>query len=231
MLNILKNFDSAEKGKFETKSAETGSMKAILESIDRVEECGEMTTPASMSQPEKVRMNVNLSAEGSDAIADLLKLMGGHGGSEMPVKPMPGGASFDLDRDGADDMELALPKPKDSHDDMKKLIALSSDMDMEDEDVEEEWDNAPEEEYSDHKKMTQDLSGGLNRRKKQFKAAQPGDNAMATEAEELQVSIKEQLLQALAEKKKDDPCWKNYEMVGMKKKNGKEVPNCVPKKD
>ena len=30
---------------------------------------------------------------------------------------------------------------------------------------------------------------------------------------------------------KDDPCWKNYEMVGMKKKNGKEVPNCVPKKE
>jgi len=27
-----------------------------------------------------------------------------------------------------------------------------------------------------------------------------------------------------------DPCWKGYEMVGMKKKDGKEVPNCVPKK-
>lgn len=26
-----------------------------------------------------------------------------------------------------------------------------------------------------------------------------------------------------------NPCWKNYEMVGMKKKDGKEVPNCVPK--
>ena len=27
----------------------------------------------------------------------------------------------------------------------------------------------------------------------------------------------------------DDPCWDNYEQVGMKKKDGKEVPNCVPK--
>lgn len=27
-----------------------------------------------------------------------------------------------------------------------------------------------------------------------------------------------------------DPCWKGYEMVGMKSKGGKEVPNCVPKK-
>ena len=25
-----------------------------------------------------------------------------------------------------------------------------------------------------------------------------------------------------------DPCWKDYEMVGMKNKNGKKVPNCVP---
>jgi hypothetical protein len=27
---------------------------------------------------------------------------------------------------------------------------------------------------------------------------------------------------------KTDPCWKNYKQVGMKTKNGKEVPNCVP---
>ena len=28
--------------------------------------------------------------------------------------------------------------------------------------------------------------------------------------------------------KQDDPCWKGYEQVGMKEKNGKQVPNCVP---
>lgn len=28
----------------------------------------------------------------------------------------------------------------------------------------------------------------------------------------------------------DNPCWKGYEMIGKKMKNGKEVPNCVPKK-
>ena len=27
-----------------------------------------------------------------------------------------------------------------------------------------------------------------------------------------------------------DPCWANYTQVGMKKKNGREVPNCVPSK-
>ena len=29
---------------------------------------------------------------------------------------------------------------------------------------------------------------------------------------------------------KDDPCWKGYTQVGMKKKGGREVPNCVPSK-
>lgn len=29
-------------------------------------------------------------------------------------------------------------------------------------------------------------------------------------------------------KEDKDPCWKGYEMVGMKKKGGKKVPNCVP---
>ena len=29
--------------------------------------------------------------------------------------------------------------------------------------------------------------------------------------------------------KGEDPCWKGYEMIGKKKKGGKEVPNCVPK--
>lgn len=30
------------------------------------------------------------------------------------------------------------------------------------------------------------------------------------------------------EKGEDDPCWDGYVQLGMKKKDGKEVPNCVP---
>ena len=30
-------------------------------------------------------------------------------------------------------------------------------------------------------------------------------------------------------KSKSDPCWDSHEMVGMKTKGGKQVPNCVPK--
>jgi hypothetical protein len=29
-------------------------------------------------------------------------------------------------------------------------------------------------------------------------------------------------------KSKKSPCWSGYEMVGMKKKGNKKVPNCVP---
>ena len=28
----------------------------------------------------------------------------------------------------------------------------------------------------------------------------------------------------------ENPCWKGYEMIGMKDKGGRKVPNCVPKK-
>ena len=32
----------------------------------------------------------------------------------------------------------------------------------------------------------------------------------------------------IAKNEQDDPCWDGYKQVGMKKKNGKKVPNCVP---
>lgn len=31
-------------------------------------------------------------------------------------------------------------------------------------------------------------------------------------------------------KRMKNPCWKGYEPVGMKRKKGRLVPNCVPKK-
>jgi hypothetical protein len=43
--------------------------------------------------------------------------------------------------------------------------------------------------------------------------------------------IQECIRGILSEKAEDDPCWKDYEMVGMKTKNGKKVPNCVPVKE
>mgnify|MGYP003662946733 FL=1 len=42
--------------------------------------------------------------------------------------------------------------------------------------------------------------------------------------------IKKGLL-GLFEKKKGDPCWDSHKQVGMKKKGGKMVPNCIPKNE
>ena len=44
-------------------------------------------------------------------------------------------------------------------------------------------------------------------------------------------NLRRTIRRILIEKKKDDPCWDDYEMVGTKKKGGKEVPNCVPMGD
>lgn len=48
------------------------------------------------------------------------------------------------------------------------------------------------------------------------------------------VENKEGLLQKRGKKKKGkglkSACWKGYEAIGMKKKGGRKVPNCVPKK-
>ena len=33
----------------------------------------------------------------------------------------------------------------------------------------------------------------------------------------------------MAKTKRKKPCWKNYKMVGYKKKGNRTVPNCVPK--
>lgn len=48
--------------------------------------------------------------------------------------------------------------------------------------------------------------------------------------EEYAAMNRERTASTKSEDSDSNPCWDNYEMVGTKKKNGKEVPNCVPKK-
>ena len=94
------------------------------------------------------------------------------------------------------------PMPMDPHDDMVSKMSMmdepapsDSGCGMEEETVEEDgWDNSPEEAYADHQTMTQDLSGGINRRKPQG-AIRVKDPAVA-----LETSIRERLWAALNEK-------------------------------
>jgi LysM repeat protein len=192
MLNILKNMDAAAKGeKPSAGTADVNDMKTILESIQSVQECG-MDMPAPAPQPEeKVSMNVTLNARG-DAVEELIRLIGGKDDSHakpdsdnLPMKlPMP------------------TPAPKDSHDDMAKLMAIASA--EHGESVDEEWENAPDEEYSDHEYMIKDLSGGINRQKPKG-SERAKDPAVTTEQEDLIAELRAQLRSELDQKLGEAP--------------------------
>lgn len=47
---------------------------------------------------------------------------------------------------------------------------------------------------------------------------------------DLERAVSEFVIAEKLEKDKDDPCWKGYTQLGMKKKGNREVPNCVPMK-
>jgi peptidoglycan hydrolase-like protein with peptidoglycan-binding domain len=165
-------------------------MKKFIKESKELDECGpEMSMPRQEGNP--VTMSVTLNASGEQNVQDLIRMMQLAGAKDAaPVADMHTG-------------------PVDKHDDMVNMMRM---MDQPEESVEEEWDNAPEEDYKDHKYMTKDLSGGLNREKKAYKAAQPGDNAMAVE------SIKDQLIQALEGKYANDAQRKAVHAAKDKKK-------------
>ena len=186
MKKILENMDAAASGqKKAVRSSDANDMKNILESFDSaVLECGDMPPAPSMPERDKVRMNVNLSAEGKDGIEDLLDLMKGA-------------------QSGQDDMQIAMPS--NDVDDMRKSLSMMDEPEgepcpicgeiHEGETTCEEYANEPDEEYKDDNYMMHDMSGGLNRDKKAYPATQDGDNPMALE------SIKDRLWKALNEKK------------------------------
>jgi hypothetical protein len=185
MLDILKNFDAAEKGKKPSAAAkDVNDMKVILESL---QECGmgEMSAP-TQEQP----VTVSVTASGKDNVADLISLMQQAAGIEQHVDmPMAHDAHIDKDSHNTGEPDMAA---------MKAAI-----MGVEEAEEEEDFENAPEDaegapEYQDHHYMTKTLSGGINKQKKMYAKAQDGDNAMAVE------SIKEQLMKALEGKYKND---------------------------
>ena len=132
---------------------------------------------------EEASMNISINGDSAAEVAELagiLKNAGMH--DAKPVSDI-------------------MPHAGNSHDDMMSKMAIVNDPEMDspcgmdEEGVEEDWDNSPDESYADTQTMTHDLSGGINRQKKAYAKAQDGDNAMAVET-----SIKEQLWAALNEK-------------------------------
>lgn len=177
MLNILKNFDAVSSGKKQVAGQEEKeSMRTILESFKKVavEECGDMM-PMQSSSPAGSPVTVNITASGKDNVEELMALLRNAGMGQQ--EPQPTGPSQDMDMAA---MRAAIMGPKEE---------------SVEEDDRYQASTSPDEDYQDHEYMTKDLSGGINRQKKMFKPAAKGDNPMAVE------SIKQRLMQALAEKK------------------------------
>jgi hypothetical protein len=156
---------------------------------------------------ESASMNVSMTADTADQVAELMKLLKNAGMSDAapvssmmaPTPPMGAAAPNQdnmadfINMVGGDEME-GPGKPCSVCGYVHEEMSCSEDTSEYDA-VVAEWDNSPDEEYKDANYMLNDLAGGLNRPKKAYAKAQDGDNAMAVE------SIKTQLWAALTEKK------------------------------
>ena len=137
---------------------------------------------------KEASMNISINGDSAAEVAELAGILKNAGmPNAAPVSDIMAPPVDHGHMDGHDDMvsKMRLMEPPSS----------DSPCGMDEEGVEEDWDNSPDESYADTQTMTKDLSGGLNREKKAYAAAQDGDNAMAVET-----SIKEQLWAALNEK-------------------------------
>lgn len=131
-----------------------------------VEECGMMSpsmNPAAPKQSDSVNMNVSLNASGGGGIRDLMDIL-------RNIESTEGSDDHDHDMDapapfGSDDKTIMV----------KKLPGFDSMMNA------ETFGNEPDEMYADTGSVIRD-GGDLNRAKKSFARAQPGDNAMAVES-------------------------------------------------
>ena len=178
----------------------------------------------AMDQGQPVTMNVNMTASGKDHVADLIDMMKNAGlgdAEEVSAKTLSPRMDMErlrglVDEPGDEDTDEAYSPGDENAEGMVsnccsapvqderngtgRCSACGEGCEAVAEEAVEEWANSPEgsegdEDYRDADYMTRDLAGGINREKKQFKAAQPGDNAMAAEA------IKAELYAALSEKK------------------------------
>ena len=186
MLDILKNFDDAADGKKPTNTADKGSMKAILESIQSVEECGDMPTPATeapMMPGAGQEVTVSVTASGKENVADLISMMQQAAGIEAPQAPMA--------HDHEPEMELPAKGQEMDMATMRSIMSAGDDEAPAEEEASEEWDNSPDEEYGSEDDII--ATGDDLHRPKDRKAIRVKDPAVE--------SIRDQLWAALSEKK------------------------------
>ena len=162
---------------------------------------------------ESASMNVSMTADTADQVAELMKLLKNAGMSDaapvssmmapMPSMPPMGAAAPKQDSMadfigmvGGDEMD-GPSEPCSVCGEVHEETSCSEDTSEYDA-VVAEWDNSPDEEYKDANYMLNDLAGGINRPKKAYAKAQDGDNAMAVEA--IKSDLRKALEEALAKK-------------------------------
>jgi hypothetical protein len=185
-------------------------MKDLLQKLTDLENTLDSMdpTPKEVKQiNEAASMSINMSGETADDVARLVQIMrdgGAPDAGEMKPDMMPPMGPPDMGK-MRDIVKMAPPIDMDGMDGPPDMPGMDKGddkdaimgMDMEDDVEEAGYDNSPEEDYKDHNYMTKDLSGGINREKKAYAAAQAGDNAMAVE--ELQSALRDALMSKMAE--------------------------------
>jgi hypothetical protein len=188
MLDILKNFDDAGQGKKPAGPADAGSMKSILESIQSVEECGDM--PMNASAPQMApgggqEVTVSVTASGKENVADLISLMQQAAGIDnAPQLPVV--------HDHEPEMELPAKGQEMDMATMRSIMSAGEDDEAPaEEEASENWANSPDEEYGSEDDII--ATGDDMHRPKNPKAIRVKDPAVE--------SIRDQLWAALSEKK------------------------------
>jgi len=172
------------------------TIKDMIQKMDQIEGSAKSTSTIT-----EASLNISANAESAAEVGELLRVLSLGGVEQHIDMPMAHDAMHtDVDSHnsdcgcgqcgGAEEEPMALPAPDDREMMKRQLLA----MDGMDKDVEEDYENEPEEEYQS---MSDQLKSGndIHKRKQQFAKAQDGDNAMAVE------SIKQALELALEAKK------------------------------
>ena len=173
-------------------------MKDMIQKMDQIEGSAKSTSTIT-----EASLNISANAESASEVGELLRVLSLGGVEQHIDMPMAHDAMHtDVDSHDSDcgcgqcggaEEPKALPAPDDREMMKRQLLAMDS---MDDE-VEEDYENEPEEEYHS---MSDQLASGddLHKRKQQFAKAQDGDNPMAVE------SIKQALELALEAKKESN---------------------------
>ena len=205
-------------------------MKDLLQKLTDLENTLDSMdpTPKEVKQiNEAASMSINMSGETADDVARLVQIMrdgGAPDAGEMKPDMMPPMGPPDMGK-MRDLVKMAPPIDMDGMDGPPDMPGMDKGddkdaimgMDMEDDVEEAGYDNSPEEDYKDHNYMTKDLSGGINREKKAYAAAQDGDNAMAVE--ELQAALRDALMTKMAEGGDEEEGEHDHE-------DGEDCPEC-----